>query len=166
MKKGYKFTIISICVVLLILSVLLLFGTIYIVDFSDKNIDYAYDEMLFEISKGSTFTEYYANTFLGNEYEFEKLESIVLGDKKKLWVSLENVNDYLINGFISVEDKRFYSHSGVDLKRTLYALSNSIFHFKSTFGASTITQQVIKNISGDNEITLKRKLSEIIKVGS
>ncbi len=163
MRKIYKITIISLCLVLVLSALAVLAGTIYIARFSDKNIDYAHDEMLFSLAKGGTDTEYYANTAIGDEYDFEAIESIVLGDKRKLWVSISEVDSDIINSFISAEDRKFYSHSGVDLKRTLYALFNSVFHIKNTFGASTITQQVIKNISGDNEITIKRKFAEIIR---
>lgn len=163
-KKGYKVFIISICVFLISISVFVLGATVYVSWFSDKNINEQYDEELFALSKKDTVTEYYGNVALpGEEYVFEKIDSIVLGEKTKLWVPLNDVGKYLKNGFVAVEDRRFYTHSGVDLKRTLYALANTIFHFKPTFGASTITQQVIKNMSGDNEITLKRKMSEIIR---
>lgn len=164
MKKRYKVAVISACVLLLIISALVLFGTIYLSYFSDKNVSYEFDERLFLMSRGSTVTEYYGNVSIpGEEYKFEKIESLILGEKKKLWVSLDEVSDYLVDGFICVEDRKFYSHSGMDVKRTLYALANSVFHFKSTFGASTITQQVVKNMSGDNDVSFKRKLSEIIR---
>jgi len=82
---------------------------------------------------------------------------------RRQWCPLSEINDYVIKGFISAEDRNFYKHKGVNIKRTLYALSNQLFKFKNDFGASTITQQVIKNISGDNEKTLKRKFAELIR---
>ena len=65
--------------------------------------------------------------------------------------------------FISAEDRDFFNHDGVNLKRTTFAILNYFFHIKPRFGASTITQHVVKNISGDNEQTAKRKISEIIR---
>ncbi|MBQ8879678.1 MAG: penicillin-binding protein [Clostridia bacterium] len=91
----------------------------------------------------------------------EKIEQ--MGGVKRRIVSLEEMSPLLIEGFISVEDQRFFEHQGVDYKRTILAAINYLFGKGKKFGASTITQQVIKNISGDNQQTLKRKLSEILR---
>lgn len=167
MKKSYKVLIISICSVLLFTSIFVLGTVVYVSAFSNKNINVENDERLFNIAKSTSFTEYYITEgdsigTLG-EYTPRLKESIALGESRKRWVTLDEISTNVIDAFISAEDRKFYTHSGVNLKRTVYALANSLFHFKSTFGASTITQQVIKNISGDNEITLKRKLAEIIR---
>ncbi len=167
MKKKTKVLIILSCILLLSISAFMLFGIIFTVIYANKNIDSEKDELMFNLAKGSTVTEYYvddgADAYLLSEYEPVLMSSIVLGENKKKWVEIESVPENLINGFLAMEDRKFYSHSGVDLRRTLYAVANSVFHFKKTFGASTITQQVIKNISGDNEVTLKRKYNEIIR---
>ena len=167
MKKGNRIFIITLCVFLITVSMLFLFATIYVTAFSRENVDVENDERLFSLAHGSTLTEYYVDddSFFSSVSDYEPVlkERISLGGNKKLWVSLSDVDKSLIDGFIAAEDRKFYSHSGFDIKRTLYALSNTVFHFKKTFGASTITQQVVKNISGDNEITLKRKLAEIIR---
>lgn len=170
MKKKTKILIISSCVLTLSISFFILFGIVFTVIYSKKNIDSEKDELMFALAKGSTVTEYYvdadADAYNLSEYEPILMDSIVLGENKKKWVAIESVPQNLINGFLAMEDRNFYSHSGVDLKRTLYAAANSVFHFKKTFGASTITQQVIKNISGDNEVTLKRKYNEIIRANN
>lgn len=166
MKKTYKVLIISLCLFLLFLSVSVLGVVVYLNTFSKKNVNVQNDERLFDLAKVETFTEYYTDESGASEldnYVPRLSKSVALGESKKKWVNLEEVNQSAIDAFISAEDRIFYTHSGVDLKRTAYAMLNSIFHFKSTFGASTITQQVIKNISGDNEITFRRKLSEIIR---
>ncbi len=76
-------------------------------------------------------------------------------------VSIDQLPDHVKNAFISIEDKRFYSHNGVDYK----ALTRAMFrNLKSGFlkeGGSTISQQLIKNTHLSNEKTFKRKLSEI-----
>ncbi len=167
MKKRNKKIIVITCILLLSISFTALAAFIFTVIYSKKNIDLKSDEIMFSLARGSTVTEYYcdrgADAYSLSEYEPVLYKSVVLGENKKRWVELETVPQDLINGFLAMEDRKFYSHSGVDIIRTLYALFNSVFHVKNTFGASTVTQQVIKNISGDNEVTLKRKFNEIIR---
>ncbi len=127
--------------------------------YADKNIDYTLDEQLFERAKGETVTTYYAYDKNGVEVEvWKKLSGV-----KKEWVSIDDVSDYLIDGFISMEDRKFYTHCGINMKRTFAAAINYLFKRSDRFGASTITQQVIKNISGDNDYSVKRKLNEIFR---
>ena len=64
----------------------------------------------------------------------------------------------LANAYIALEDKRFYSHNGVDWFRTLSAIIKD----RGSTGGSTITQQLIKNLTGENKRTLNRKFYEIL----
>jgi len=82
---------------------------------------------------------------------------------KKQWTAYDDIGDNLKAAFMAAEDRKFFKHNGVDFRRTALALMNSFLRFKPKFGASTITQQVIKNISGDNEQTFSRKLNEIFR---
>ncbi len=68
---------------------------------------------------------------------------------------------HTINAFISIEDKRFYSHNGIDYKGVFRAIFNNIKSLSAKEGASTINQQLIKNTHLSNEKTLKRKLIEM-----
>ncbi|MBQ3040946.1 MAG: transglycosylase domain-containing protein [Clostridia bacterium] len=80
------------------------------------------------------------------------------------WCSFYDMPNHLKNAFIAVEDHKFYDHNGVDWPRTIKATLNYIFKFeKSGFGGSTITQQLIKNLTGDDMVTPKRKLEEILR---
>lgn len=74
--------------------------------------------------------------------------------------SIDNIPLHVQNAFISIEDKRFYSHNGLDTKGILRALVNNVRSFSLKEGASTITQQLIKNTHLSNEKTLNRKLKE------
>lgn len=85
------------------------------------------------------------------------------GSENRLWIDLDQMPENLGNAFISAEDKRFNSHTGVDWKRTASALLNEIFHFTSKQGGSTITQQLVKNITGDSETVYTRKIREIMR---
>lgn len=70
----------------------------------------------------------------------------------------------LKNAYVSIEDERFYKHKGVDLKRTGFAIFSFAIHFgKASFGGSTITQQLVKNITGNSEGSINRKLTEWVK---
>ncbi len=73
------------------------------------------------------------------------------GTKRKI-VSMTDMNEYLPKAFVAIEDERFYTHRGVDIKRTLAATATFILHAgDSSFGGSTITQQLVKNITTDDE---------------
>ncbi len=77
------------------------------------------------------------------------------------YISIDKLNNYTTNAFISVEDKRFYSHKGIDYKRILGAIINNVKSVSIKEGASTISQQLIKNTHLSSEKTLKRKFNEI-----
>ena len=80
------------------------------------------------------------------------------------WCSIESIPENLKNAFIAIEDHTFYEHKGVNWQRTLRATLNYILNFgRSEFGGSTITQQLVKNLTGDDMITPKRKLEEIFR---
>lgn len=75
--------------------------------------------------------------------------------------SLKNLNDYTKNAFIAVEDKRFYEHDGIDLYRIVGAIKNNIISGRVKEGASTITQQLIKNTHLTGDKNASRKINEI-----
>lgn len=76
-------------------------------------------------------------------------------------VKLSELPDYVPKAFIAIEDKRFYKHKGIDYIRIMGALIKDIKSFSFKEGASTISQQLIKNTHLNNERTIERKLKEI-----
>ena len=76
------------------------------------------------------------------------------------WVKLSDISPYLINGTIAVEDKHFYNHIGFDYLRIIKALYKNITNKKTLEGASTITQQFVKNLYLNFDKTYKRKINE------
>ena len=82
------------------------------------------------------------------------------GDENREIISIGDMSEYLPKAFVAIEDERFYNHSGVDLKRTLAATSTYLLKGDSSFGGSTITQQLIKNQMFDAgmESTLSAKI--------
>lgn len=79
----------------------------------------------------------------------------------KQYANIENLSDTTKNAFISIEDKTFYSHSGVNYKRMVKALINDVKARKLKEGASTITQQLVKNTQLTSDKTVERKIKEI-----
>ncbi len=79
------------------------------------------------------------------------------------WANLDEIPDALIHAAVAIEDKRFYEHQGVDWITTVKACANMFFGSGNTFGGSTITQQLIKNLTGDDSVTVQRKVMEIFR---
>ena len=98
-------------------------------------------------------------------YDKNGNEMITLhGTENRIPVSYNDLPDNLVNAVISIEDERFFSHHGIDIKRTIAAAFTYITNGgSSSFGGSTITQQLIKNISNDNENSIARKIREWIR---
>ena len=79
-------------------------------------------------------------------------------------VDFNDIPKDLVNAYIAIEDERYYKHSGVDIKRTTAAIASYIIHLgHSNFGGSTITQQLVKNMTGENSTSVPRKVKEWIK---
>ena len=88
------------------------------------------------------------------------------GDEKRKVITLEEMSEYLPNAYIAIEDERFRQHDGVDIKRTAGAIFKTLTGNKS-FGGSSITQQLVKNITKDDTTAgmdgIKRKIREWAK---
>lgn len=88
------------------------------------------------------------------------------GDEKRKIITLEDMSEYLPKAYVAIEDERFYKHNGVDIKRTGGAIINKVFG-KGSYGGSTITQQLVKNITKDDETSgiegIFRKVKEWAK---
>ena len=85
--------------------------------------------------------------------------------QERIYVPIQRIPENLINAFISSEDKNFFSHSGVDIVAIIRAsIVNlvSLFTDRKLIGASTITQQVVKNLLLTNEVSFDRKIKEIL----
>ena len=141
--------------VLLIISILGIGSVaIYVVGVVSKPLDLS----LFTIDRAHSATK----IFVMQEGEWvEWEEERVLGNYNFEFAPYDKIPNNLKNAFIAIEDKRFWEHNGVDIYRSLGAVANYIFRFDSRFGASTITQQLIKNVTGEDEVSIERKIREI-----
>lgn len=81
----------------------------------------------------------------------------------RVWVPYDEIPKNLIHAAVAIEDKRFFQHQGVDWVTTIKACANMFLGSRSTFGGSTITQQLIKNLSEDDDVTVRRKVQEIFR---
>ncbi len=85
------------------------------------------------------------------------------GQENRIWVNYEDIPKYMEKALVSIEDKRFYQHHGVDWYRTAGAFVNMFVGMRNNFGGSTITQQLIKNLTQQDDITVQRKMLEIFQ---
>lgn len=147
MKKAKK---ISLIVVASVLAVLFIAASIFA-------------SIFFSISRSETFDE---NKLINANMKIEVYgnDGNLLSDKSLFnsqYITLSKIPQQTIDAFISIEDKTFYSHNGINLKRIVKALINNISKGKASQGASTISQQLIKNTHLSSEKTYSRKIKEI-----
>lgn len=101
----------------------------------------------------------YIDSETGREIELVTIQSTEF----RRWVDFEEIPTHLINAVVAIEDHRFWNHNGVDWYRTVGAFMNMFLGMRDTFGGSTITQQLIKNLTHDDDVTVQRKLQEIFR---
>lgn len=163
-KKGSKFNIIKgwknmgkipkiiiffiLFVILLIMIGIGIFAGIF---FSDK----------FAITKEDLLINY-ANTIV---YDSEgNVIAELSGDENRKIITMSEMSEYIPKAFVAIEDERFYKHQGVDIKRTAAASVSYLFNGgSSSFGGSTITQQLVKNITNEKEASGKAGMERKIK---
>ncbi len=135
-------------------------------------VDGTMSENLDDLKLNFTTTIYVKNNNTSDFKEYQRLH----GEFNRIWVSYdpqlakakdesyEGIPQNLVNAYVAIEDKRFYSHYGVDWKRTVSAFANMFLHFySSNQGGSTITQQLVKNLTNDSEQKATRKVREIMR---
>lgn len=125
-----------------------------------ERIDKTADLGLYRMAKNENVTRlYYVDSRSGEVKEIEG--SAIYPAERHLFAPYDTIPDDLIKAFVSIEDKRFYDHKGVDWYRTVGAGLNYVLNFRDSFGASTITQQLVKNVTGNDEYKIDRKIQEI-----
>ena len=147
MKKAEK---ISLIVVASVLALLFIVASVFA-------------SIFFSISKSETFNQ---NKLINANMKIEVYgdDGNLLSDKSLFnsqYISLSKIPKETVDAFISIEDKTFYSHNGINPKRIVKAILNNISKGKASQGASTISQQLIKNTHLSSEKTYSRKIKEI-----
>lgn len=151
-------TLLSLFIVIIITGTIVATAlTVYVLDFMDDSSSIT----LAELESGSD-TYFYGTEIDENGEENLVVLKHVKTDVQRIPVSIDKIPQHVRNAFVYTEDERFYLHDGVDYKRTFSAFLNMFLHFYDTQqGGSTITQQLIKNLTGDTEQTPQRKIREI-----
>ena len=152
-KKPKSRKIFKIILILLLLLIMISAGIFVGIFFSDK-WGITRDDLI--LSKINTVV------FDKNGKEI----ATVSGDEKRKIVTLNDMPQDLKDAFVSIEDERFYQHHGVDIKRTLGATVSYVLHKgNSSYGGSTITQQLVKNLMKDKDDSgmagMQRKIREM-----
>ncbi|MBQ8332666.1 MAG: transglycosylase domain-containing protein, partial [Clostridia bacterium] len=137
---------------------------IYINTYLDLEID---PNLISTVNRDSTTRIYY------EEYEdaearqnregtlVEQEDQRLIGGEDSVAVSIADMPEDLINAFIAIEDRRFMEHNGVDWWTTAQSVFK--FVFGGAGGGSTITQQLIKNVTGEYDVTIQRNVQEIFR---
>ena len=148
---------IVVTVLLVILTTTLLLACVfafYVKTCLTEDIDVSLSD--YQLSESSII---YCETSAGEYKELATLH----GSENRIWGDLEDIPDYLVKALVAIEDHRFYEHKGVDWYRTVGAMFTMLTGGDDSFGGSTITQQLIKNLTGNKEVTVQRKLIEIFQ---
>ncbi len=133
---------------------------------SENLFDFDYDISNLQFSLDMTTKIYYPEyadverTQLLGYVEME--DQSLYGTENRYWAPIQEMPKNLTNAFIAIEDKRFYQHNGIDIRRTLGAFLELLKGNKS-YGGSTITQQLVKNITDERDGTIQRKVTEITR---
>ena len=142
--------------------------TIYVLNFADTTSTVSLDR----VAESNISRFVYENPDYDekdpNSQQYNLYHAIRNNSKHVLWVDIENIPQYTQDCFVYSEDERFYQHDGIDFKRTLGAFVNIFLPiYPGRQGGSTITQQTIKNVTGDSDAKgikgIERKIREIFR---
>ena len=145
--------------VLLVLAIsLVIFAcifTAYLRNYLMPQVSFSLDS--FRLNQTSVI--YYQDKSTG---EYQALQNLY-GEENRIWASYKDIPTNLVYATVAIEDKRFFQHNGVDWLRSMKASANLFLGGGSAYGASTVTQQLVKNLTNDKEVTVRRKLVEIFR---
>lgn len=142
-----------------ILLVILVVGIVCASVISIYGYSFVHGDPVFNLTE-EKYSQNQTSFIYGENENGEQVELTRLhGEENRIWVNLEDMSPYMKNAFISIEDERFMKHHGVDWIRLVGVI---VKRSNSGQGGSTITQQLIKNLTDENEVTIVRKFNEIL----
>lgn len=152
----------------LVVGTLLLIGATTFAILCVYGVHYVQDVILPEVEQSSSKLVSSNTDLSGVLYYYDsdtdsyKNLQTLHAEENRVWVSYQDIPDQLINATVAIEDKRFWTHRGIDLKRTA-AAAVYMMTGQRVQGGSTITQQLIKNLTGQDDVTVRRKVLEIFE---
>ena len=158
-KQGKRLGLVILAIVLVFVFSAMILASSFLL-YATEGIDAELDLDMLVANQGRTTKLYYYD---GEGKAIELENERIHGAENRIWVPLDEIPEDVKNAFIAIEDHRFYEHDGVDFRRTGGAVLNFLKGGGGGYGGSTITQQLIKNLTGDNQATIKRKLTEIMR---
>ncbi|MDR0197963.1 MAG: penicillin-binding protein [Oscillospiraceae bacterium] len=141
--------IITVCIVAVAL-------TVYITQFAESMYDVDLKGSV-DLSLSS-----FVYAYDKNEGDYVRIMQIS-ADENRVWVDIEEIPQHVIDAVIAMEDKRYFEHDGVDWSRTVSATLITLFDNDEMQGGSTVTQQLVRDITKDNNVNIGRKLREIFR---
>ena len=154
---------IFVCFILLsiiVFSIVVTALTVYVMKATDTQTDINLEK---QSIVGSEHTSIFGENEKGENVKLNVIDSGV----KRIWVDIADVPQIVKDAVVVTEDHKFYQHDGVDFQRTFVSFLNMFLHFWGTQGGSTITQQLVKNVTGDKDVGgiegIKRKTREIYR---
>lgn len=158
-KVSSKLNVWTFRLVLVVFIAIILFGTMAVLGVCKGIIDTAPDIDTIDVSPEGYSTKIY-------DTDGNVTQTLIGQNANRVYVTLDNVPAHVQNAFIAIEDERFRQHNGIDIKGIIRAVANTLSTKDLSQGASTITQQLIKNtvFEGGSENTdiakIKRKIQE------
>lgn len=145
-----------------VLLILLICGAVFVGTLGD----YLQDDILKEADNWSMEDYDLERTsflyYVDSNGDIQQLQQIYTTTDRQ-WASLDEIPEAMVHAAVAIEDKRFYEHQGVDWITTVKACLNMFFGGDEQFGGSTITQQLVKNLTQEKSITVQRKVMEIFR---
>ncbi len=145
----------------LLTSIIILFITLAIVGISIVGYIASNANQSVELDLRSLKIDLTSFIYVNNEAGDPEQYQPVYAGEQRVWVDYDNIPQYMKDAMVAIEDKRFYDHKGVDWVRTSGAILN-FFSGTDSYGGSTLTQQLIKNLTKKNQVSITRKISEIV----
>ncbi|MBR2446956.1 MAG: transglycosylase domain-containing protein [Clostridia bacterium] len=165
MKRFLKFTAILLVLALALAVLGGIAACIALKPYADSRVD---DALLHVARHGGT-SRLYVYDFsdrAAREGSVREIGPLCGGNTYYEYAAIDKIPAPMIDAFVAVEDKRFWEHEGVDFLRTgeaaiAYLQKKLLGKGGRSFGASTITQQLVKNLTGDDRVSIDRKLTEM-----
>ncbi len=160
MKKALGYIWLGITLLLAIALLFVTLGGIYLLPYSQVKMDLSLLPTMCNGAPAKLYAQASKDRGLGRTY-LPVEDALPVYPASYVAVTYDSLPEHLVNAFVAIEDKRFFEHRGIDLRRTGQAALNYLLGKEQTFGGSTITQQLVKNVTRRDERTPNRKLTEI-----